>query len=945
MKKIHFLSSACMAALGLTANAGVLYQDSFDNDGLSTNTGTGGGAVNKTINTNAWTDSGDAEFIINGGGAGARAVLYSANTFQSDTGFKLTVNYTAGSIASTGANSLAFGLISDDTNMSTLGGDNPFRANNNVYSIGANVTAFGGEASQGLNFTNGSTRVTLDQSGTRTQFKAGETCEVTFEIGVGGYWCYRIDGVYEASGALPEGFDLSKDYHVAVYAQDDNGGAKSIQSIKLENAYALGERADGLRGSWNGGQGDVENIKHLKTIGSTIARLNEGAIGSGNHNAPHNLLESIALGLTAVGGSAIVAPVPTWGDLSQSEPQDDPFLAEILEVRNAGIGVKVYSNSENFVGSNTVDLTAFTERWKEYCDTDPEVQAFINSQPYHTGIWNSTTQQYEDATATYPDRKYMFCYAEYVLKEYSLRYGKYVSSWIFDSADDMAKNGDSAGTGVIESERIFQAFANAIHAGNPELPIAFNRGRLGDDLINDSAFPYARPTRFDDFTFGHAYFGNNNHASSAVNPTRGESIFASNYRHVSKMTEKNGNVHDGGLYDWDDLVVGNFHSKLGTASWQFSGTQAWAQEDFNQWNLEAMQAGGHMTWEGSVYRGSGTLRPWAITQLELLDAHLAEFASPDAPNWARKYTDLPEASNGLPYYHILTEGVDFWDPEGDDITSIVAVSSGDSNAPAWLNISQDPSNPGLWIMSGMPTESEGSTIEFDLMATDSNGYNGSRTVELAITAPPFGLVAQWSMDEASGVIVSDVSGNGFAGTSENCTVMSGIEGNALEFNGSNSRVDIPVAAFATVVDEVSIALWAYGDASLPQNNSAFYASDASGNRLINVHLPWSNSNVYWDAGDGNSYDRINKVAAAAEYEGAWNHWVFTKNATTGVMNIYLNGSLWHTGSGNSLSIGSVNTAAFGSQISSLSYSGVLDDVLLYNVELSDTEVLQVFQSY
>ncbi|WP_411826912.1 putative Ig domain-containing protein [Luteolibacter sp. AS25] len=724
-KRIYTVSAFLLS--GALAQADTIYQDKFDGDGLSTNSGAGGGAVNRTINTNAWDDTGDANFIINGTGSGARAILYSANTFQSDTGFKLTVQYTAGSIASTGANSLAFGLISDDTNISTLSGDNPFRANNSVYSIGANVTAVGGVASQGLNFTNGSTRVTLDQSGTRTQFVAGETCEVTIEIGVGGYWCYRINGEYEASGALPEGFDLSKNYHVAVYGQDDNGGAKSIQSIQLETAYAQGERAESIRGGWTGGQGDVENIKTLKTIHSTIARLNEGAIGSGTHNAPHNLLESIALGLSSVGGAEIDAPVPTWGDLSLGEPQNDPFLAEILGVREVGIGVKVYSNSENFNGTNTVALQAFTDRWKNYCDTNPEVQAFINSQPYHTGIWNSTTQQYEDATATFPDRKYMFCYAEYVLKEYALRYGQYVSSWVFDSADDMGKNGDSAGTGVIEQERIFQAFANAIHAGNPEIPVSFNRGRMGDDLITDSSFPYSRPSRFDDFTFGHAYNGNSSHASTAVNPTRNESIFVSNYRHVQKMTEKNGFVHDGGIYTWDDGVVGNFHSKLGTANWQYGGTQAWTQADFNQWNLEAMQAGGHMTWEGSIVRGPETLRGWALTQLQELDAHLAEFQNPGPPSWARHYTWLPDADDSN-YNHTLVENTDFWDPEGDNITAILP----SGNAPSWLSISESPSNSGNWVLSGVPTDVYSTSYTFDLILSDSNGMAGSREVTLSV---------------------------------------------------------------------------------------------------------------------------------------------------------------------------------------------------------------------
>ncbi|MGJ8672757.1 hypothetical protein [Rubritalea sp.] len=730
---------------GTTTSARLLYKDTFEGDGLTNNSGIGGGAVNRTINANAWVDDGVATFVTNAAGAGTRALLYSANSFQSDTGLKLSVNYTAGSIGDTGANSLAFGLISTDTELATFSGDNPFRADTSVYSIGANVTAFGGTTSRGLNFTNGVTRTTLDQSGTRAQFNAGEPCEVTLEIGTGGYWCYRIDGEYEASGALAEGFDLSKDYHVVVYGQDDNGGEKSIQSIKLEKRYAQGERAADLRGSWNGGQGDVQNIKHLRTIGSTIARLNEGASGSGNHNAPHQLLESIALGLTAVGGDPISAPVPSWGDLSLDEAQNDSFLAEILEIRNAGIGVKVYSNSENFVGSNTVALEAFFERWKEYCDTDPDVMEFIDSQPYHTGIWNSTTQEYEDASETYPNRKYMFCYAEYVLKNYALRYGEYVDSWTFDSANDMGANGDNASSGILEQQRIFQAFANAVHAGNPEIPIAFNNGRSN---VNYGSYPYVAATRFDDFTFGHAFGGNNNHAEGTQ--------FTLNYQHITRMTETNGYVHAESGRDWDNLIVGNFHSKLGPISWQYSTPSAWEQDDFNQWNLEAMQAGGHTTWEGSVSRGPRTLRDWAITQLELLDAHLAEFQNPGPPSWARKYTWLPEATIGETYYHVLVEGADFWDPESDDITSLVALG----NTPDWLTIQEDPNDPTRWILSGMPTAGDSATHAFSLKATEAHGFSCSREVELVVNESPYtfanGLVYQFEMPTSISGTTSEI---------------------------------------------------------------------------------------------------------------------------------------------------------------------------------------------
>ncbi|MDF7799542.1 hypothetical protein P4C99_08700 [Pontiellaceae bacterium B1224] len=715
---------SCFVAVmlsGVTAasvSAEILYQDTFDNDSLAVNMGIGGGAANHTIQDHAWADDGNAIFVTSGTNDTGRAILYSANSFQSDSGFRLSVNYTTGFIGDEGAHNLSFGLISSDTDCSTYSGFNPFLSETGVYSIGANVIADDGTEARGLHFTDGSIRTTLDASGTRAGFKAGETCEVTIEIGIGGYWCYRIDGIYEASGVLLDEIDLSKNYQVVVYGQDDDGGGTSIQSVKLETAYVSGERAAGLRGTWASIDHDaVEQLSDFKTLDTLYARFNDGATASGNHFVPHKLLERLALEGYAGTNSPITSVVPSWGDLNLDEPETDVVHDQMKAIKAAGFKVKVYSNSEQFIGANSATIEEFVVRWKEWCDNDPEALAFIASQPFHTNVWNSSTQKYD--TAGPVNRKYMFCYAEFVLKDFALRYGHLIDSWIWDSAADITSNGDK-NNGLIEDQRIFQAFANAVHAGNPEIPLAFNLGR---STGNYSAYPFQRPTHFDDFTFGHAFGGNNDHATGTQ--------FNLNYQHITRMTETDGYVHVGGNQDFDELVVGNMHSKLGPISWRYSNPPSWLQNDFNQWNLEALQAGGTMTWSGSTTRGNtSSLYSEAYALLKGLDDYLAQYESPGTPNWARAYTILPDAVIGEAYYHVLVEGEDFWDPEGDDITSVVPIG----NAPFWLTIQEDPTNSNHWILSGIPTGQEATTLEFTLEATETNGLSGSRNVELVVLA-------------------------------------------------------------------------------------------------------------------------------------------------------------------------------------------------------------------
>ncbi|MBU2950924.1 T9SS type A sorting domain-containing protein [Tamlana agarivorans] len=672
--------------------------------------------INSIEGSATWTQSGNGDFLYDNNGvvASQRAMLYSQNAYQSEDGFKLTIEYTSGSIEDDESNNFSFGLISDETDLSTYSAFNPFKTETSVYSVGVNLTTDGDATARGMNFTNASNRITLDQSGSRAQFDAGKTTKVTFEIGIGGYWSYRINDVYENSGVLLEGFDLSKNFHVVVYGQDDNGGEKSIQSIQLEKRYAAGERATHIRGTWNS---EIhvslldDRIKNLKTLDRLGVSFTNGAVLSAEHKVPHKLFDMLA------GGDAVA---PAWGDLNSDSPDHDNLIEDIMKIKEAGFNVKAYTNSENFVGPNADYLQPFVDSWMAYCDNDPEVQAFINSQPYHTGIWNSTTQQYEDATATYPLRKYMFCYAEFFLKDYALRYGEHFDSWIFDDGGTMEQMGDNATSGVIEEQRIYQAYANAVHAGNPDIPIAFNNSR---STVNYDSYPFAHAVRFEDFTFGHAFGGNNNHAEKVTG-----NQFNSNYKHVTRMTLTNGYVHDGGNWTWDDKIVGNFHSKLSTTAWKYGATQAWEQDDFNQWNLEAVQAGGSMTWGGSFNRAETSIYDWVYVLLEGLDNYLMANENPGPPNWSRAYTLLPPAYIGQAYQHTLIEGEDFWDPEGDAISAVLPIT----NAPSWLTITEDASNPGHWILSGVPDEASETLHQFELQATDANSESGVRSVELQV---------------------------------------------------------------------------------------------------------------------------------------------------------------------------------------------------------------------
>lgn len=163
---------------------------------------------------------------------------------------------------------------------------------------------------------------------------------------------------------------------------------------------------------------------------------------------------------------------------------------------------------------------------------------------------------------------------------------------------------------------------------------------------------------------------------------------------------------------------------------------------------------------------------------------------------------------------------------------------------------------------------------------------------------------------------------------------------SLYFSGAG-QVDVPAEKLSSISDQITIELWAKGIPDImPANSTIFEGKDANNNRQVNVHLPWGNGQVYWDCGnDGSGYDRINKQANEVDYEGQWNHWAFTKNATSGEMKIYLNGLLWHSGNGFNKPIDIEEFAIAASVTGGAQYFGNIDEFRVWDIELTPSEIL------
>lgn len=214
------------------------------------------------------------------------------------------------------------------------------------------------------------------------------------------------------------------------------------------------------------------------------------------------------------------------------------------------------------------------------------------------------------------------------------------------------------------------------------------------------------------------------------------------------------------------------------------------------------------------------------------------------------------------------------------------------------------------------------------------------------------LTTPFNWDGTSNIIVDFSFNNSTPGTgtilngattASNMGVHSTQEDGYLKFKWGD-YVDVPAAAFANVSNEVTISFWQYGDPDKqPQNSYIFEGRDANGYRVLNAHLPWSNSRVYWDAGNTgtNSYDRVDQAANFSDFAGQWNHWAFTKNRTTGSMKVYLNGVLFTSGTGKIKTMGGISSFKIAGRAGAGyygRYDGSINNFEIWNKELSQADI-------
>jgi hypothetical protein len=248
-------------------------------------------------------------------------------------------------------------------------------------------------------------------------------------------------------------------------------------------------------------------------------------------------------------------------------------------------------------------------------------------------------------------------------------------------------------------------------------------------------------------------------------------------------------------------------------------------------------------------------------------------------------------------------------------------------SPAWITTEyNNQSSPGTFIT--MSSESCAAPTPSPTPTATPRPTPTPTPTPTATPAP--GLVAAYGFNEGSGTLVHDVSGNGNNGTISGATwTTSGKYGKALNFNGTNARVNINNATSLQLRSGMTLEAWVYRTSVSSAWRDVIYKGND--NYYLEGSSPNSSRPAIGGTFGGNLYGTSPLTA------NTWAHLAATYNGAT--MRLYVNGvqvaSRAQTGviatSTNPLQIG-------GDSIYGQYFAGRIDEVRIYNQALSAAQI-------
>jgi PGF-pre-PGF domain-containing protein len=197
-----------------------------------------------------------------------------------------------------------------------------------------------------------------------------------------------------------------------------------------------------------------------------------------------------------------------------------------------------------------------------------------------------------------------------------------------------------------------------------------------------------------------------------------------------------------------------------------------------------------------------------------------------------------------------------------------------------------------------------------------------------------GLVALWHLNEGSGTMISDSSGNGNTGTISGATWIDGKFGKALSFDGVDDYVNVPDSVSLHAVNEYTFEFWFNTKVRYYSGMSPDWNTIISYPNFLQIFYRGAYTSlrplIYQIGGfsnDGPTYT----------YEkDTWYHWALTINKTH--FSIYING-VQYGPYASSFPDQNFRPPSGNLNIGNNVFNGTFDEIAIYNRALSASEIL------
>jgi hypothetical protein len=233
--------------------------------------------------------------------------------------------------------------------------------------------------------------------------------------------------------------------------------------------------------------------------------------------------------------------------------------------------------------------------------------------------------------------------------------------------------------------------------------------------------------------------------------------------------------------------------------------------------------------------------------------------------------------------------------------------------------------------------------------TSVDGGDSYSTYEIGtdLTLSPYkdtGLVAYWRMDEGTGSTTKDDAASNTGTitgatwqTDSNCK-----RGNCLYFDGTGDYITTSAFSVDPAGTVLTVSGWVkMGVSDSPLHQPIISETKSATVGFILVYRPQSSNALGWQYAEGSDYYELSYNTFFTGYDNTWVHFTIVCDYVAKITKFYRNGELIQTSDMHGIPVfPTINRErAFGGA----AMGGNLDDIRIYNRELSASEIKAIYE--